>query len=188
MAHRFSGGGRESPREFVLPGCLSQQYWTQMGVVSHPGWRAHSPPVGKQRGMPDTEMTTEPSLGVAGLNRNGFPGRSPDFRARRATTHLSKDEPSSRLLLTAPSHPSKAGNGRLRFSFPVTVAGLFRIRTGFPILPPASNGQPPVTEPPYTSAGQGCQARQSTNGGAHCCFRTRRSWSGDVGDARPRRW
>ncbi len=33
----------------------------------------------------------------------------------------------------------------MRRSFPVTVAGLFRTLTGFPILPPASGRQPPVT-------------------------------------------
>jgi len=34
---------------------------------------------------------------------------------------------------------------KLRLSFPITVAGLFRTLTGFPILPAAPSGQPPVT-------------------------------------------
>lgn len=34
---------------------------------------------------------------------------------------------------------------KLRLSFPITVAGLFRTFTGFPILPAAPSGQPPVT-------------------------------------------
>jgi hypothetical protein len=38
-----------------------------------------------------------------------------------------------------------ADNGVLRLSFPVTVAGLFRNCTGFPILPGASDAGPPVT-------------------------------------------
>jgi hypothetical protein len=48
-------------------------------------------------------------------------------------------------------------NGVMQRSFPVTVAGLFRIRTGFPILLDTSNAKPPATAGIINAAALSCQ-------------------------------
>ncbi len=106
-----------------------------------------------------------------------FAGRSPDFRASQHLPYKSRPialglvYKRQLVLLTAPSKShiaritgdrphGEAINGLMRRSFPVTVAGLFRILTGFPILPDTSDAKPPATARIINATTPTCQGSE----------------------------
>ena len=103
---------------------------------------------GDHRTFPSKALAHVRAVSLAGLLTSGLADETPTTTRRTFS-------------------PAATGNGCLRFSFPVTVAGLYRIFTGFPILPPASSGQPPVTEgdyrtsPPAVSSPRGKRRRRT---------------------------